>query len=313
MDSKANNGNSKTSVALEADANVCVGIRGLRKSFQRGENIVLDGLNLTVNYGETVAIMGVSGSGKSTLLNVLAGLDYADKGMGEYSFAGRSVDGFNNPHRKPKLSTIGLWRRMGFVFQTPFMMENFDVSFNVRLPIYCQGRVIFGSKARKERINHLLEQTNLIEHRNKLASQLSGGQRQRVAIARAVFHKPDLILADEPTGSLDLQMSKEIAKLLKGCVSMGRNGGNADETLRAALIVVTHDPDLAITFDRVEVLRAKNAVAEQQKGLTHIPFPDGIDSAGELGKKGNEGKKADYLRRIKEALGFETREGEEPC
>jgi ABC-type lipoprotein export system ATPase subunit len=237
---------------------------------------------------------------------VLAGLDYADKGMGQYLFAGRSVAGFNNPEKKPTLSTIGLWRRMGFVFQTPFMMENFDVTFNVRLPIYCQGKLIFGSRSRGQRTDDLLKRTNLAEHRQKLASQLSGGQRQRVAIARAVFHEPDLILADEPTGSLDIQMSKEIAELLKNCVSSEQGGADSIQSSRSALIVVTHDPDLAITFDRVEVLRAKNPAQGQEKGLTSIPLPVGINSPEDFKLLGNQDKKFDYLRRIKEALEFET-------
>lgn len=284
-----------------AKGEVCVRLKDVQKQY--GDKVVLGNVSLEVKYGETVAIMGTSGSGKSTLLNILAALDKADSG--EYYFADKSVKGFKNGEKRKQMGTTELWRSMGFVFQTPFMLDNFDVAFNVELSYFASGRAFgdqrfgtlrpfdpFKKKMRREGVRRALSRVGLKnELQDKLASEISGGQRQRVAIARAVYHNPNLILADEPTGSLDVENAKVVADLL-------RKHAVKEDGSRSAVIVVTHDPRIAIKFDRVYVLEKDGSGAPGRKLGEPIPLPDGLDAVESL----NPAQQTIYQQDIELAL-----------
>jgi len=199
---------------------------------------VLKRINFRVNAGESVAVAGVSGSGKSTLLNILATLD-APTG-GAYYFSGGCVcDHETTP--KGSLSSAArseLRSRMGFIFQTPFMLTNFSVRYNVSLPIVIQQ---VDDTSIKSRADDCMNQLGILEKAGMLAHQISGGQRQRVAIGRALVHNPCVILADEPTGSLDTAHAAEVMEIL---MKMVQERG-------AALVLVTHNPDHAVMCDRL--------------------------------------------------------------
>jgi ABC-type lipoprotein export system ATPase subunit len=189
----------------------------------------LDGVNLTVARGELVAVMGPSGCGKSTLLNMLGALDRPTAGevwvAGENLAKLRDVDGFRG-------------RTVGFVFQLHNLLPTLTALENVETPM--QGRVA-GAGARRRRAAELLRTVGLGDRLAALPGQLSGGQRQRVAVARALANGPALILADEPTGSLDTQSGEEILTLL----------AELNRTQGATIIVVTHDRRVAQATQRI--------------------------------------------------------------
>jgi len=210
-----------------------VEIKDLYKSYENGNIKALNGINLTIKEGEFVAIIGPSGSGKSTLLNMLGALDVPDSGS-------ITVAGHNLSTSK-KLNEFRA-ESIGFIFQLHNLIPNISVRENIEIPMFTQK---MSSSEMKNRALKLLDDVGLKDKADILPNKLSGGERQRVAIARALANNPSIILADEPTGSLD---SKTSSKILKQLIDL-HNDNNV------TLIIVTHDMDVAKLGDRViEVL-----------------------------------------------------------
>jgi ABC-type lipoprotein export system ATPase subunit len=210
--------------------------RGLRKEYGKGEGLVraVDGVDLDIGAGETVAVMGPSGCGKSTLLHLLGGLDRPSGG--EVSLNGRRIDDIGE-------KALARMRRtaVGFVFQAFHLMEELTAVENVELSALLAGR---SPRAARRRAQELLEQVGLADRARFLPSALSGGQRQRVAIARALSNEPLLVLADEPTGNLDSAATLDVLKLFESLHESGQT-----------LVVVTHDARIAATADRMISMR----------------------------------------------------------
>ena len=210
--------------------------RGLRKHYGRGEGLVraVDGVDLDVGAGETVAVMGPSGCGKSTLLHLLGGLDRPSGG--EVSLNGRRIDDLGE-------KALARMRRtdVGFVFQAFHLMEELTAIENVELSALLAGR---SPRAARRRAEELLEQVGLADRARFLPSALSGGQRQRVAIARALSNEPLVVLADEPTGNLDSAATLDVLRLFESLHESGQT-----------LVVVTHDARIAATADRMISMR----------------------------------------------------------
>jgi len=200
---------------------------------------VLKGVDMRVDAGEMVAIMGSSGSGKSTLLNILGLLDAYDGGT--YALDGKDMAGLTE-RRAAELRR----EMLGFVFQS-FNLINFkSAAENVALPLYYQK---VPRKERTRRSHELLERVGLLDWADHLPSQMSGGQKQRVAIARALAAKPSVILADEPTGALDSTTSTDVMALLKELNAEGMT-----------MVVVTHESDIASACGRT--IRLKDGLVE---------------------------------------------------
>ena len=223
---------------------VAVAGRGLRKSYmQAGEPVqVLDGVDVSVARGEFVSVMGPSGSGKSTMLHLLGGLDVPDGG--EVVLDGEALSALSDDQR----TTIRA-ERVGIVYQSFNLVPVLTAAENVALPAVIAGH---SPNRYGRRTAELLELVGLQAHGDKLPSQLSGGQQQRVAIARALFAEPAIVLADEPTGNLDIETGAEILRLLDA----------ARRELGQSLLMVTHDPRCAARGDRVLLLRG-GVVADQ--------------------------------------------------
>jgi len=190
----------------------------------------LRGIDLQLDHGELVAIVGASGSGKSTLLNAIGGLDRPSSG--DVLIDGQSLATMP----EPALADLRN-RTIGFVFQQFNLLPRYDAVRNVELPLVYGGWL---RAARRRRSRELLSQLGLAEHAAKRPTQMSGGQQQRVAIARALANEPPLLLADEPTGALDSTTGAELMKLLIG---LNRERG-------MTVAVVTHDPGIAAQCDR---------------------------------------------------------------
>jgi putative ABC transport system ATP-binding protein len=201
-----------------------------RYGFSESEHTVLDGLNLTIEKGEFIAIMGPSGCGKTTLLNILGLLDHSDDG--EYYLNGRSVDMMSSGRRAHIRSN-----QIGFVFQSFNLVPRLNVIENVALPLTYQGR---HKTKRLQQASKTLATFHLSEREYYMPWQLSGGQMQRVAIARALVNNPSIVLADEPTGNLDSRSSHVIMEEL---ANIHRHGNT--------IIMVTHNPDLTTYASRV--------------------------------------------------------------
>lgn len=214
-------------------------LRDVRKHFKSsGENLeILRGVNLRVEQGEYVAIMGKSGSGKSTMLNVLGTLDTLD--TGEYKLAGKIV------HKMSRAGRTALRNEeIGFVFQHFQLIPNLSVYHNVLLPLtYSRKRI----ERKKGKVLGLLEELGLLEKKKQKPAGLSGGEKQRVAIARALVNEPSLILADEPTGSLDEETTESILSIFDRVHQKG-----------ATIILITHDMEVAQRADRI--VRLQNGV-----------------------------------------------------
>ncbi len=215
---------------------VMLAARGLRKEYGRDDGLVraVDGVDLEVLQGETVAVMGPSGCGKSTLLHLLGGLDRATGG--EIWLAGKRIDRM----RERGMAAI---RRagVGFVFQAFHLMDELTAIENVELPALLAGRP---PRAARRRAAELLDRVGLADRARHLPSQLSGGQRQRVAIARALTNEPLIVLADEPTGNLDSEATLDVLRLFEQLNGAGQT-----------LVIVTHDPRIAATADRLIGMR----------------------------------------------------------
>ena len=203
----------------------------LCKTYGNNENFVkaVDNINLEIDEGDLIAIVGTSGSGKTTLLHLLSGLDKPTSGKIVYK--NTSVDLNNNKGLLKYRS-----RHIGFVFQFFFFLPILSVEENIYLPL-----MINGEKADKQYINSVIDILGIRSKLNSSITKLSGGQQQRVAIARALVHKPDIVFADEPTGALDSTTSNEIMQLLK----------DISNRFNQTLIIVTHDPLIANQCNRI--------------------------------------------------------------
>ncbi|MCG9793319.1 ABC transporter ATP-binding protein [Flavobacterium algicola] len=217
-------------------ANPLIQITNIKRNFALGEETVyvLKGIDLEINKGEYVALMGPSGSGKSTLMNLLGCLDTPTSG--NYVLNGKDV----SKMRDDELASIRN-KEIGFVFQTFNLLPRMDAIDNVALPMIYAG---FIKSERKARAQEVLTQVGLADRMDHQPNQLSGGQRQRVAIARALVNKPSIILADEPTGNLDSKTSVEIMALFD---EIHANGNT--------VILVTHEEDIAEHANRIIRLR----------------------------------------------------------
>jgi len=208
-----------------------ISVEHLTKIYGSGETAVraLDNISFTVMAGELLSVMGPSGCGKSTLLNMLGALDQPTEGevwvAGENLASLKDVDNFRA-------------RTVGFVFQLHNLLPTLTALENVEVPMYGQP---ISAKDRRARARHLLELVGMAERAKHLPSQLSGGQRQRIAVARALANDPALILADEPTGSLDSESGEEVLELLR---ALNRTQG-------ATIVIVTHDRRVAQTTQRI--------------------------------------------------------------
>jgi ABC-type lipoprotein export system ATPase subunit len=210
-----------------------VEIKNLKKGYDKGRIKALNGIDLEIRKGEFVSIIGPSGSGKSTLLNMIGALDTADDGM-------ISVAGKNLLERKD-LSDFRS-NEIGFIFQLHNLIPNLTVLENVIIPMYGSG---LKGHEMTERAMKLLEYVNLENKTKRKPTELSGGERQRVAIARALANNPSIILADEPTGSLDSKNGQMVLQRLK----------ELHEKENVTLIMVTHDMNVASLAERtIEVL-----------------------------------------------------------
>jgi len=210
-------------------------VKGLTKNYgEPRPRTIFSGVELALDAGDYLAIMGESGSGKSTLLNLVAGLDRADSGS--ITLDGRELTTLDD-------DALTLLRRahMGFVFQAFHVLPYLDVAANVALPLALLG---VNSDAAGARVPAMLAAVGLAERAASRPSELSGGELQRVAIARALVHSPRLVLADEPTGNLDAESAAQVLRLLRDQIKV--NG--------AAGILVTHSSVAAATADRVLML-----------------------------------------------------------
>ena len=205
--------------------------KGLRKIYGSGDTEVraLDGVNICVESGEFVAIVGTSGSGKSTLLHMLGGLDRPTGGS-------VTVDGKDIFELKDEALTIFRRRKIGFVFQSYNLVPVLNVYENIVLPIHLDGR-----KVDEKFIGQIVKTLGLDGRLDALPSQLSGGQQQRVAIARALAAAPAIILADEPTGNLDSKTSQDVLGLLKV----------TSQKFSQTIVMITHNEEIAQMADRI--------------------------------------------------------------
>ena len=207
-------------------------IKHLSKTYHAGKPNalqVLRDINLSVEKGDEIAIIGKSGSGKSTLLHIMALIDQFQDG--EMLLDGQSVMNMDNKRLAELRNT-----KIGLVLQDFALIPEYTVMENILLPtIFKKGSM----QDKKKRAEELLELTDLIDQKKQYAAQLSGGQKQRVAVCRALINSPDIILADEPTGSLDFKTGSEIIDLLKSVCNNNKS-----------LVVITHDLDIAHSFSK---------------------------------------------------------------
>ena len=213
-----------------SNANVLLSASKLTKTVQVGEQTlsIIKDVDIYVNAGEFVVIMGKSGSGKSTLLGLLAALDYPDSGSVE--LADQTLSSLD----EDALAVIRQ-RDMGFVFQSFHLLPTLTVAENIAFPLDIARR------PNKARVDELIDAVDLGHRRDSLPNQLSGGEQQRTAVARALVSHPKIVFADEPTGNLDEQNANQVMQLLL----------DLRQQVGSALVVVTHDPALAEMADRV--------------------------------------------------------------
>ena len=221
-------------------------IKNLHKSYNIGKNSlhVLKGLNLEIKEGELVAIMGSSGSGKSTLLNIIGMLDNHDKGS--YELDGVFIKKMNETKAAEYRNKF-----LGFVFQSFNLINYKNALDNVILPLYYQG---ISRKVREKKALKYLSDVGLKNWSHHLPNELSGGQKQRVAIARAMVSEPKVLLADEPTGALDSNTSKEVMDLIQKINKAGKT-----------ILVVTHEHDISQMCSRI--VKLKDGVIVEDKKI----------------------------------------------
>lgn len=231
-----------------------IDIQGITKTYVNGKLSVpvLHGIDLQVNKGEFVSIMGPSGSGKSTFMNILGCLDRPT--TGSYRLNGDEVATLSDD----ELAFVRN-KQIGFVFQSFNLLTKLTALENVALPMIYAG---MDKKARNERAAALLSSVGLGERMDHLPSELSGGQRQRVAIARALANNPAIIMADEPTGNLDSKSTIDVMNIFRGLYDEGRT-----------IILVTHEPEIATYASRNVVLR-DGLIVEDSQNLNMTPVQE---------------------------------------
>lgn len=220
-------------------------VENLCKVYGKDENQVraLDNVSLTVEKGEFAAIIGSSGSGKSTLLHIIGGVDIPTSGK-------VYLDGQDVYAASSEKLAIFRRRQVGLIYQFHNLIPTLNVVENITLPVLMDRR-----KVNKERLNDLLELLGLWERKTHLPNQLSGGQQQRVAIGRALMNAPAVMLADEPTGSLDSRNGHEIVKLLK----------ESNRKYGQTLLLVTHDEGIALQADRIITIADGKVVRDERQ------------------------------------------------
>ena len=230
-------------------------LKNLHKSYKMGSSSlhVLKGINLNIEGGELVAIMGSSGSGKSTLLNILGMLDTADKG--DYILDSFKIENLNETKAAKYRNKF-----LGFIFQS-FNLINYKTALeNISLPLYYQG---ISRKERQQIALDYLDRVGLKDWATHLPSELSGGQKQRVAIARAMASKPKVLLADEPTGALDTKTSCDVMELIQKINEEGKT-----------ILVVTHELEIAKMCKRIVKLKdgviVEDSKVKQVKASSYV-------------------------------------------
>jgi putative ABC transport system ATP-binding protein len=218
-------------------------VENLNKTYGKDNNKVeaLKNINLSVNKGEFVAIVGASGSGKSTLLHLLGGLDRPTSGK-------VVIDGESIYDYKEEKLAIFRRRKIGFIFQFFNLIPVLDLEENIALPA-----LLDNEKIDKKYLSEIIEILGLSDRKSHLPSELSGGQQQRVSIGRALLNKPSIILADEPTGNLDSRNSKEVIELLKFTA----------RKYNQTLILITHDVNIASMADRAITIQDGEIVSDK--------------------------------------------------
>ena len=231
-----------------ADSKSLIALKGIDRTFYLGDSQVyaLRNVNLDINPGEYIAVMGPSGSGKSTLLNLLGLLDRPDAGT--YQLEGRDVTTLA-PDEQAKVRS----KRIGFIFQSFHLVPRLTAAANIELPLTLAG---MPAAERTKRVAQALKEYGLVERAQHRPNELSGGQRQRVAIARATVQRPAVLLADEPTGNLDRVTGEEVVRLLEALNAQGMT-----------LIVVTHDHALGARARRQIKMEDGVIVSD----ITHMP------------------------------------------
>ena len=229
---------------------IIVELRGVTKSFRKGDETItpLDNVDLDIQEGEFVSLMGPSGTGKSTLLNIVSGIDRVDAGT--IRINGQQIDGLS----RAKLAD---WRaaNLGYIFQTHNLIPVLTAYENVELPTLL---LKLTAKERRARVELALEAVGLTDRANHYPRQLSGGQEQRVGIARAIVSHPTVVVADEPTGSLDAETSLQVQSLLK----------RLNKELNITMLMVTHDTNVAsIATRRLYLDRGKFVEADEVEVL----------------------------------------------
>lgn len=215
------------------------------KVFGKGGNQVtaLNGIDLSIEKGEFVAIVGASGSGKSTLLHILGSVDQATKGT-------VMVDGVNIGELNATDAAIFRRRKVGLVYQFYNLIPTLTVEKNILMPMLLDKR-----KPDKEYFETIIKTLGIKDKMESLPNQLSGGQQQRVAIARSLIYRPAILLADEPTGNLDQRNSKEIIDLLK----------LSNRNLKQTILIITHDERIALEADRVVTIEDGKMISDQKR------------------------------------------------
>ncbi|MEQ7195052.1 ABC transporter ATP-binding protein [Enterococcus avium] len=219
---------------------------GVEKNYGQGDAkvLALRGIDLTINRGEFLAIVGTSGSGKSTLLHILGGLDQPTKG--EVKVHGKNIEKLND-----EALTIFRRRNIGFVFQKYNLVPMLTVWENIVVPILLDGK-----KIDKEYISELITLLRLTDKVNSHPNELSGGQQQRVAIARALATKPVIVFADEPTGNLDSKTGQDVLGLLR----------ITSKKFKQTMVIITHDEEVAQLADRIIRMEDGILVSEVRDG-----------------------------------------------
>lgn len=218
-------------------------VEKLKKIYGQGDNTVvaLDEVSLSVKQGEFVAIVGSSGSGKSTLMHLIGGVDRPTSGK-------VFVGGIDVYAQKEEALAIFRRRQVGLIYQFYNLIPVLNVRENMTLPVLMDGR-----KVNEKRLSELLELLKLKDREKHLPNQLSGGQQQRVSIGRALLNAPSLLLADEPTGNLDSENSREIMELLR----------YSNKTYHQTVTVITHDENIALQADRIIALEDGRIIRDE--------------------------------------------------
>nr|WP_300766737.1 ABC transporter ATP-binding protein [uncultured Acetatifactor sp.] len=219
--------------------------QGIRKIYGTGDNQVtaLDGINLSVDKGEFVAIVGSSGSGKSTLLHILGTVDKPTEGS-------VIIDGTDLSTLTPTQAAIFRRRKVGLVYQFYNLIPTLTVRRNILMPLALDKK-----KPNQEYFQKIVDTLGIADRLEALPSQLSGGQQQRVAIARSLIYRPALLLADEPTGNLDQKNSKEIMDML----------GLSNRSLNQTILLITHDEKVALEAERIITVQDGRIVSDERR------------------------------------------------